>query len=133
MHCNVWHGKNLCGTYLCDRHLTRIICINKTCAEKCRFTVFEGVLIVTCICTCTYLQDLKEAFFPKYFIRCNKYNGTKKKYRDCHVREFSLQLTYRVIYGEATLCLCFDLSPARRHQSSLEDVYGQALVVSSLL
>ena len=34
MHCNVWCDKNLCGTNLCDWRLTRIICINKTCAEK---------------------------------------------------------------------------------------------------
>ena len=39
MHCNVWRDKNLCGTNLCDRRLIRIICINKTRAEKCRFTV----------------------------------------------------------------------------------------------
>ena len=30
----------ICGTNLCDRRLTHIICINKTCAEKCRFTVY---------------------------------------------------------------------------------------------
>ena len=39
MHCNVWCDKNLCGTNLCDRRSTRTIRINKTRAEKCRFTV----------------------------------------------------------------------------------------------
>ena len=39
MHCNVWHDKKLCGTNLCDQRLTRIIRINKTHTEKCRFTV----------------------------------------------------------------------------------------------
>ena len=39
MHCNVWHDKNVRGTNLCDWHLTRIICINKTRTEKCHFTV----------------------------------------------------------------------------------------------
>ena len=39
MHFNVWCNKDLCGTNLCDQHLTHIICINKTRAEKCRFTV----------------------------------------------------------------------------------------------
>ena len=34
MHCNVWCDKKLCGTNLCDQCLTRIIHINKTCAEK---------------------------------------------------------------------------------------------------
>ena len=42
MHCNVWRDKNLCGTNLCDRHLTHIIRINKTHAEKCRFTVIAS-------------------------------------------------------------------------------------------
>ena len=39
MHCNVWCNKNLCSANLCDRRLTRIIRINKTRAEKGRFTV----------------------------------------------------------------------------------------------
>ena len=34
MHCNVWYDNNLHSTNLCDQHLTRIIHINKTCAEK---------------------------------------------------------------------------------------------------
>ena len=42
MHCNVWRDKNLCGTNLCDQRLTRIIRINKTRAEKCRFTVYAA-------------------------------------------------------------------------------------------
>jgi hypothetical protein len=35
----VWRDKNLCETNLCDCHLTRIIHVNKTRAEKCTFTV----------------------------------------------------------------------------------------------
>ena len=40
MHCNVWCDKNLC-----DRRLTRIIRINKTCAEKCHFTVYVFIQV----------------------------------------------------------------------------------------
>ena len=47
MHCNVWRDKNLCGTNLCDRRLTHIIHINKTRAEKCRFTVVLQIVIQT--------------------------------------------------------------------------------------
>ena len=36
-----WHDNNLCGTNLCNRCLTRIIRINKSHAEICRFTVFN--------------------------------------------------------------------------------------------
>ena len=41
MYCDVWRDKNLCGINLCDRHLTRILHINKTLTEKCTFTVFR--------------------------------------------------------------------------------------------
>ena len=39
MYCNVWCDKNLCSTNLCDLCLTHIICINKSHAEICTFTV----------------------------------------------------------------------------------------------
>ena len=42
----VWRDKNLCGTNLCVQRLTRIIRINKTRAEICRFTV----LLPTRVC-----------------------------------------------------------------------------------
>ena len=44
--CIVTYGtiKNLCGTNLCDQRLTRIIRINKSHTEICRFTVY------TCTC-----------------------------------------------------------------------------------
>ena len=41
MHSNVWRDKYLCGTNLCDLCLTRIIRINKSHAEICRFRVFN--------------------------------------------------------------------------------------------
>ena len=47
MHCNIWHDKNLCGTNLCDRRLTRI---NKSHAEICRFTVTTHT-IIDCLST----------------------------------------------------------------------------------
>ena len=47
MHYNVWRDKNLCSTNLCDRCLTRIFCINKTCTEKCRFTVIQNLESLT--------------------------------------------------------------------------------------
>ena len=34
MYCNVRNNKHLCGTNLCNRHLTHIIHINKTRAEN---------------------------------------------------------------------------------------------------
>ena len=36
---NIWHHNIFADTNLCDRRLTRIILINKTRAEKRRFTV----------------------------------------------------------------------------------------------
>ena len=36
---NIWRDNIYADTNLCDRRLTRIIRINKTRAEKCRFTV----------------------------------------------------------------------------------------------
>ena len=39
MHSNVWHDRNLCSTNLCDLCLTRIISINKSHTEICRYTV----------------------------------------------------------------------------------------------
>ena len=37
--------KGLCGINLCKQRLTRIIHVNKTCAEKCRFTVLLLALL----------------------------------------------------------------------------------------
>ena len=45
MHCNVWCDKDLCGTNVCNQRLTRIIRINKTCTEKCRFTVDKEFMV----------------------------------------------------------------------------------------
>ena len=66
MHYKVQRDKNLCGTNLCDWHLTRIIRMNKTRAEKCRFTVIWGrihtgvcpynLLVVTAIPQCKLLN-----------------------------------------------------------------------------
>ena len=41
---NIWHDNIYADTNLCDRRLTRIIRINKTCVEKCHFTVHQGIM-----------------------------------------------------------------------------------------
>ena len=39
---NIWCNNIYADTNLCNHRLTRVIHINKTCAEKCRFTVGTG-------------------------------------------------------------------------------------------
>ena len=41
---NIWRDNIYADTSLCDGRLTRIILINKTRAEKCRFTVFNIIV-----------------------------------------------------------------------------------------
>ena len=48
---NIWRDKNLCGTNLCNLCLTRIIRINKSHAEICRFTVINSSYSLLLDCT----------------------------------------------------------------------------------
>ena len=43
---NIWGNNIYANTNLCDRRLTRIIRINKTRAEKCRFMVWYYNIMV---------------------------------------------------------------------------------------
>ena len=43
---NIWRNNIYANTNLCDRRLTRIIRINKTRAEKCRFMVWYYNIMV---------------------------------------------------------------------------------------
>ena len=90
---NIWHDNIYVDTNLCDRHLTCIIRINKTCTEKCCFTVLaycratsNGVspsssfaltsqlVFVTIYCTTSSLPYLK--WHEQRDIHVNHHNGS---------------------------------------------------------
>ena len=86
------------------------------------------------------MQDLRKDFRPKYIKTSRKSSKTsgkgqnvcgnrdKARRRDHSVYDFHLMLTYRVVIGEATLVMCFNLNPDTGGRSQ---VYGQALVVGT--
>ena len=80
-------------------------------------------------------QDLREKFKPKYKVRRGNEHRSERRQRDSWVFDFHLQLSYRVVYAEATLCLCFELTPGCDYNGrmSLQRIYGQALVVCGIL
>ena len=53
----------------------------------------------------------------------------KVKRRNYNVFDFQLMLTYRAVYGQSTLVLCFNLNPCWDYYDVNKDLYGQALVV----
>ena len=68
---NIWRNNIYADTNLCDRRSTRIIRINKTRTEKCRFMVLMYTVIVFLlhtVCMYMYMYDTLCACFIVHWL-----------------------------------------------------------------